>query len=467
LGKIRIIEGIISANGNAPFIYNDVLFLVSSLRMKRTYGRLFLDLVERKGSLALVQPDIRTFHHFVEHHYARLQGPRLIDEISRLILLEGLASNGSSTATSLTRTGPARSFSLGRARRDDRAAFAAWRNAGDLSTRFQDAGFLDKPQIGLLIDVHAGYTAALRDRGLIDPAGMLSYLYEHFDPAWFSPYREIIIDVSPDVGRLETAILRKVAECCACTFLVDAPSPDMLNRAHGSHPLSITRDFLSNINAAPEQGHATPSPDDLFLTEALFSETSFEDAARNAPAPDSFSKDIRLLSTVNTREEVSLIAGMVKTSLRNGIAPDSILVAFPSLDEYGPLVEEIFIDYGIPYNRALGRQVSTSAVAAAVISLLGACQENFSGLSLLRIFSSPFLKFADEPSLAPALDRFVRTRRITGGKEKLLAALKYHAPDEQGEDILSGPLNELFIALKPFSTRDPAPSPSGWIASRT
>jgi hypothetical protein len=261
LGKIRIIEGIISANGNAPFIYNDVLFLVFSLRMKRTYGRLFLELVERKGSLALVQPDIRTFHHFVEHHYARLQGPRLIDEISRLILLEGLVKqrlvNSKLFDQDPDLLAPSLSAALaGMIEQLSEAGVAP----GDLSTRFQDAGFLDKPQVGLLIDVHARYTAALRDRGLIDPAGMLSYLYEHFDPAWFSPYREIIIDVSPDVGRLETAILRKVAECCSCTFLVDAPSPDILNRAHGSHPLSITRDFLSDINAAPEQGHRRSLP---------------------------------------------------------------------------------------------------------------------------------------------------------------------------------------------------------------
>jgi ATP-dependent helicase/DNAse subunit B len=162
------------------------------------------------------------------------------------------------------------------------------------------------------------------------------------------------------------------------------------------------------------------------------------------------------------REEVSHIAGEVKRSLRGGAAADSILVTFPALDEYGPLVEEIFKDYGIPYNRALDRQLSTSPVITAVISLLRACLEDFSGQSLLRIFSSPFLKFAGKPSITPALDRLIRDQRIIGGKQKLLSALKYHTADKSGTDILSEPLKDLFSALEPFSRRDAAPL-SSWM----
>ncbi len=164
-----------------------------------------------------------------------------------------------------------------------------------------------------------------------------------------------------------------------------------------------------------------------------------------------------MLSAVNAREEVSLIATGVKQSLKRGTPPDSILVAFPGLDEYGPLVEEIFIDYGIPYNRALGRQLSSSPVATAVISLLRAVQEDFSGPSLVRIFSSAFLKFGETPALAPALDRLLRDSRISGGKHKLLSALKQQMPGKKGNDILTGPLKDIFDCLEPFSRKDTAP----------
>jgi len=88
--KRRFIERLIASRPGPPFMYNDVLILVSSSRMKRMYGRLFLDIVLHKGSSALVQPEVQTLHHFFEKRYSSLKGPRLMDENSRLILLEGL-----------------------------------------------------------------------------------------------------------------------------------------------------------------------------------------------------------------------------------------------------------------------------------------------------------------------------------------------------------------------------------------
>ena len=219
----------------------------------------------------------------------------------------------------------------------------------------------------------------------------------------------------------------------------------------------MTKDFLSQLGAAPEAGGDAPDAGERFLSSVLFSERAFETSTAEAPDPLSFSKDIRLLSTVNAREEVSLIASGVKQSLKQGALPDSVLVAFPGLDEYAPLVEEIFTDYGIPYNRALGRQLSSSPVAAAVVSLLRACQEDFSGPSLLRIFGSALLKFGETPELAPALDRFIRHSRITGGKHKLLSALRHHVPGKEGNDSICGPLEDLFDVLEPFSRKDTAP----------
>jgi ATP-dependent helicase/DNAse subunit B len=284
---------------------------------------------------------------------------------------------------------------------------------------------------------------------------MLAALARGFDTAWLAEYSTIIVDGLHDATGLEARVLGKIAASGNCTFLVDAPSAGHIRAAGERHPLRLTRDFLERVGITAGEALSPAGADDLFLADALFSERSFAEAAQRAPA--SFSRKIRLMSAVNTREEVSFIAGEVKQSLRNGTAPDSILVAFPSLDEYGPLVEELFIDFGIPYNRALGRQLGTSPVTTAVVSLLTACQEDCSGPALLRVVSSPFLKFAGDRRVAPALDRFLRERRIIGGRQKLLTTLRRHAAGEEGGDVLSGPLNDLFAALEPFSRRDPAP----------
>jgi ATP-dependent helicase/DNAse subunit B len=451
-------EQIVASRPGPPFIYNDVLILVPSSRMKRMYGRLFLDLVHQRGSSALVQPEIQTLHQFFEKLYSPLNGPRLMDENSRLVLLEGLVKERLINS-SLFNQSPdllAPSLSAALAGMIEQLS-ASGVSPDELALKVKDAGLFDKPQVALLVEVSVRYAAILEKRGLTDPAGMRAYLSDRFDPAWLAGWSRIVIDGIQDVSRLETGILRKMVDCGNCIYVLDAPSPDLLKRAGAFHPLRITKDLISDVGLAPEEERAGMGSDDLFLASTLFSDRPFDEAIQKAPAPALFSKTINLLGAVNTREEVSLIAGMVKSSLRRGTLPDSILVAFPALDEYGPLVEEIFDDYGIPYNRALGRQVSASPVSTAVISLLRSCQEDFSGPSLLRIFSSPFAKFSEDPAIAPALDRLMRGKRIVGGKDKLLSALAYLPLEDEVRGVLSGPLKELLSALEPFAEKGAIP----------
>ncbi len=456
--KNRLMEQVIASRPGPPFIYNDVLVLVPSSRMKRMYGRLFLDLVHHKGSSALVQPEIQTLHHFLEKLYSSLNGPRLMDENSRLVLLEGLVKERLINSSLFNQSPDLLAPSLSAALAGMIEQFsAAGVGPDELSLMIKDADFSDKHQVTLLVEVYARYAAILEKRGLIDPAGMRAYLRDHFEPAWPANYSLIVIDGIQDAGKLEADILRKMVDCGNCVYLLDAPSSDLLERAGEFHPLRITKDFISGVGITPEEESVGMNNDDLFLASILFSDRPFAETIQNAPAPSLFSKTINLLSTVNTREEVSMIAGMVKQSLRNNAVPDSILVAFPSLDEYGPLVEEIFNDYGIPYNRALGRQISASPVSTAMISLLRSCQEDFSGPSLLRIFSSPFIKFSENPAITPALDRLMRDKRIAGGKDKLLSALAYLPAEDEGRRIISVPLKELFSALEPFAGKAAIP----------
>jgi ATP-dependent helicase/nuclease subunit B len=456
--KTRILEDLIASRNVPPFIFNDVLILVPSSRMKRMYGRLFLELVRSKGSSALVQPEIQTLHQFFEKLYANLNGPRLMDENSRLFLLEGLVKERLISGPLFNQSADllAPSLSAALAQMIEQLS-AAGVMPGDLTLKIRDAEFFDKPQVSLLIDVYTRYMALLEKRGLTDPAGMRAHLRDRFDPAWLARYSRIVIDGIQDTGRLEADLLRKMLECGDGAYLVDAPSPDLLGRAGESHPLAITKDVLSAVGLTLEDARIGMDNDDRFLASTMFSDKPFAETMQIAPSPATFSKTINLLSTINSREEVSMIAGMVKRSLKNGIVPDSILVTFPSLDEYGPLVEELFTDYGIPYNRALGRQLSTSPVSTAVISLLRSFQEDFSGPSLMRIISSPFTKFSEDQGIAPALDRLMRDRRITGGKDKLLSALAHQAGGEGGRDLLSGPLKDLFAALDPFAVKEASP----------
>jgi ATP-dependent helicase/nuclease subunit B len=455
--KVRIVEELFSKKAGPPFLYNDVLFIVPSSRLRRTYGRLFLDIIERtRGGHALVQPEVQTLHLFLQRLSAKAGGPALIDENGRLVLLEGIVKSCITGKGAFGKTPDILAPSLSAAVADmieelSESGVSPEQLAGAAAA----SDVTDKPQVSLLIEAYDAYMHILSARGLADPAGMLSHLADRFDPSWLSSYSTIIIDGLHDASELQARILLRIAGHRDCTFLVDAPSPDSIRNAGEYHPLRLVKEFLARIGLMAGGSAAAAATDDSYLAGALFSAGSFDEAAQKAPP--SFRKDLRLLSAISMREEVSFIAGEVKQSLLAGTLPDSILVAFPSLDEYGPLAEELFTDYGIPYNRALGRQLSTSPVTTAVVSLLSSCSEDLSGPSLLRIFSSPFLKFGEAPSLAPVLARLMADRRITGGRHKLLTALKRSSPEAAGPDVLTGPLTDLFAALEPFLSREPAP----------
>ena len=462
--RTRFIEELLRSRPAPPYKYDDILILVPSSRMKRTYGKLFVNTIQRLyGAASLVQPVVQTFDDFFMSLYAHVNGPLPISKDSRLVLLEGIVKDRLSTSFSFSLSPDLLAPSLSSELAETiKQLSGAGVGHDDLALKIQGSDFSDKQQVKLLMDVLGRYESVLREANLTDPAGMRAFLRDRFDPSWLANYHMIIIEGIREISAIEGDILRKLAADSDCAWRIDAPSAEILKRANESHPLRVVQDSLGLIGLIPGEEGAHADADELFLAQALFSDRSFDDTARKAPTPSSFHKELRLLSAVTMREEVSLIARNVKRSLRGGAAADSILVTFPALDEYGPLVEEIFADHGIPYNRALDRQLSTSPVITAVISLLRACREDFSGPSLLRIFSSPFLKFAGRPSITPALDRLMRDQRIIGGRQKLLSALKYHTADKSETDILSEPLTDLFSALEPFSGRDAAPL-SSWM----
>lgn len=456
--KLRLVEEILSSRPAPPCIYNDVLILVPSSRMKRIYSRLFLDGVERLyGRTALVQPEVHTMHQFFQRLYEKTGGPQLIDETSRLVLLEGIVKGIIAGKTGFGGNPDLLAPSLSASIADMIDQLSTAGILPDrLATTLSAVDFSDKPQVRLLADAYDRYKRTLAEKGLVDPSGLLAVLADSFDPLWLSPYSRIIIDGLHDAGGLRAALIRKFASRENCTLLIEAPAAEQIRRAGEHHPLRLVREYLNDIGLVPGPSATDAAREDALLSEAIFSNESFAAAAAKAPDPAAFSRSLRLLSAINAREEVSLIAGRIKQSLRQGTAADSILVAFPAIDEYGSLVEEIFIDYGIPYNRALGRQLGASAVAAAVGALLQIVQDDFSGPSLTRAIGSPFLKFGEKPAIATALDRLMRDERITAGRERWLSALKRRGP-ENGEDILAAPLRDLFANLDPFILREARP----------
>jgi ATP-dependent helicase/nuclease subunit B len=456
--KVRIIEQLLAPGADSPAVFSNVLILVGSSRMKRTYGGLFLDMIERTAGLpALVPPSILTLPQFAQQLSASRGKKRLIDETARLVLLEGIVRDQLVRFPEFrSRAGLlAPSLSAAIAEMIEQLASAGV-TPDRLRQASAEADYRDKPQVRLLLDAYGRYRAALAEKHLLDPQGLMEEVTTGFDPAWLAPYSRVLVDGIHDADALQAELLRTIASHTDCTFLVEAPSADAVMQAPDFHPLHLLKQFLASLGLSPETS-CPADADDLHVSRTLFSDRPFAELAASAPETASFRKNIRLLSAISPREEVSLIARKIKTSFLKGTAPDSVLVTFPSLDEYGPLVEEIFSDYGIPYNRALGRRLSSSPVATGLMSLLQAQQDDFSGQSLTRIVSAPLLRFGAHAGLAPSLDRFLRERRIIGGKSRIQAALAQPGRADAEREMLSAPMAELFGALAPFETEEAVP----------
>lgn len=448
--KIRLIDELLAARRRPPYLYNDVLLLVPTSRLRRTYGRFILDRARAQhGTTAVSPPEIQTVHQFLQRLHAQSGAPPLIDENSRLVLVEGIVKAYLAAQPHDDRLPDLLAPSIAAAVADMIEELAAAGIAPErLSAVIAESDFSDKQQVRLLDHAYTSYFEVLGAKGISDPATALEQLAGRFDPRWLAGYRKVIIDGVHDTTDLQAAILRRLGEHPDCLLLLDAPSADLVRNAGDRHPLRLVKDFSSRLGLLVGDRESPSPPGDDFLARALFSDRPFAETARTAPA--AFGRQIDVIKAVSMREEAMFIASRIKDSIRRGTAPDSILVAFPSLDEYGPLVEEIFQDYGIPYNRALGHQLSSSPVATALVSLLQAVQEDASGRSLLRIFSSPFLRFGGDHTLAPACERLMREQRIMDGRERWIRATL-------GSETLSGPVQDLFTALDPFFSKESTP----------
>ncbi len=455
--RARLAEQIVRRRAAPPFAYNDVLILVPSSRLRRSYARLFLDILAREhGSPALVPPEVHTVPLFLQKLALRANGPALIDENSRLILLEGIVKELIDGRTFFGGFPDllAPSLSAAVAEMIEELSLAGV-DAGRLAAAVKDLDVSGKPQVILLIETFRRYRDILGAKELADPAALLGLVAERYDPAWLSGYTTIIVDGLHRVNAREAEALRKIMSRDGCTVLIEAASADSIRNAGDQHPLRLIREYAARTGLLLGTDGTQEDAEGRFLAAALFTDRPFAEAAKDAP-PE-FGRDLALLSAVNQREEVSFIARQVKASITAGTQPDGILVAFPSLDEYGPLAEEIFTDFGIPYNRALGRQLGTSPVATAALSLLEAVQEDCSAPSLLRVLSSPFLDLGAAPGASSRLDRFLRKQRITGGMARTLSALDRSAADDDSARPLADALGRLDGLLAPFRGDGTAP----------
>ena len=106
---------------------------------------------------------------------------------------------------------------------------------------------------------------------------------------------------------------------------------------------------------------------------------------------------IFLLSPTNRIQEVEEIAKLIKRLALNQSAPalDQICVTFYRLDDYAPLIREIFPLHGIPYTLEWNGRLENSTVIVSIFSLLEQLQRGVPPEPQDKISRSPYFQTDD------------------------------------------------------------------------
>ena len=164
-------------------------------------------------------------------------------------------------------------------------------------------------------------------------------------------------------------------------------------------------------------------------------------------------------------EEIELIAKEIKELiLLENVEPDKICVAFNLIQNYSPIIRDIFTSYGIPFNLTDRFTLSTSPIVIALVNFLEILENDFYYKNIFRALSLNYLKI-DGIDLSNLLRASVQLKVISGYNnwvDKLNSALNQQESNDDSEnkikekdrEVYSKALNDLkkiFKLLQPFT----------------
>ena len=178
-----------------------------------------------------------------------------------------------------------------------------------------------------------------------------------------------------------------------------------------------------------------------------------------------FENDLIRLKADDRVNEIELIAKEIKELiLIHDVEPDKICLAFNLIQNYSPIIRDVFTNFGIPFNLTDRYSLSTSPIVIALINFLEILENDFYYKNIFRALSLNYLK-VEQIDLSNLLKASVNLKVISGYKtwvDKLNEAVNQPAVYEDSErgiserdrEVYGKALNDikkLFGLLKPFA----------------
>lgn len=402
----------------APFQYDFICFLP----VKRAVRYFKEKLVDTARGQVLAHPPIFTFYEFMIDCYRKIPGAKkIISPAMRLFLVEAALKEN---------IGQFRFFSDSSARRRGLV-----RKVDTLLTELREYGY--SPELlqqqmeaeddrihdfALCIDA---FETLLGDR-LIDEAGAIQAVIDYLDTDssfWQTHFPTVNTIYMGGYGLFSRPMIR--------FFEV------MRHRCN----IKIKLDYI------PEYPQLFSHVDPAFEALCELSPTVIQDTSPAAWETQLFRRHNTsgtslplgkkvLVQPANSRsEEIAFIANYVKRlHYHQKIPLHRIGLTFPSLEEYAPLIHDLFPRYGVPYNLSTGYQLSQSPLIRSFLLVLEVPMLRYDIKKLVQLLSSPFFLRNNEnhPNIS-AIKNIARELRLTHFSGNWQQSLNKHIAHLQGQ----------------------------------
>jgi len=436
----------------------------SDVRVRQLRERVFQEL---SGNFSVFP--VWTLPDFLKRVYQQTPGAkRILGELEQKILLEEMLTDSDRVSQKLSyftdvreRPGILNKIQefLAAVRRQGIAA------PEELAQAFQQCRGRHQTPFDALLSLYALYHQALERAQAIDEVGIFLELAHKANAGslriqpWISPPQLLVLEgyyeLTPPVQQIFTALCAQFEQ--SILTLACPVNPYHVEEIETlPKPFHLLRDITQYIRRS---GFSVREYSSSFPGKAktVSQTTDHDDPFHlvNRP-PDS----MRIQACHNRKDEVIRIAREIRTLWRNHAvnALREIGVAFPVIEHYAELIQEIFPLYGIPFTMFQGYALAVSPVVTTLFRAAQVILDDYTRESLQHLFASPLLRLqlddqASDTSFPlcldshsyPSFDNLAQELGISGGRSEWLEALT-QAESHLTEQQEQGDQNERLAA---------------------
>jgi ATP-dependent helicase/nuclease subunit B len=150
-------------------------------------------------------------------------------------------------------------------------------------------------------------------------------------------------------------------------------------------PTPLERQFITSLIKKVNRADILVEKDTEFCK---YLQSAFSKATINRLDSKFHRKKSAYYSYASMEDEIEGIAREAKRLILNGSRPWDIIVTFPRLQKYLPMVKRVFSKHGIPLSIS-SQSISSTPPANAINELLNCIEDNYSRNSFLSVLTSP------------------------------------------------------------------------------